>query len=445
MKGKHQKLIPKGLKCRQELSLDGLVKLLSSKFAKVSDPRGKNSRYSLSDVIMSAFAMFSIKDPSLLHFERHMSQESNLRSIFNIDKVPSDTQMRKILDRLPEDAIDFAFKTVMQEVQRGKVLEGYVSLGGTYLVSIDGTGFFSSNNLFNKNCTEKQQKNGDVIYQQQLLGACLMKPGEKEVFPLCPELIIKQDGVSKNDCEMNAFKRLIPKIKSTHSKMKFTIIGDALFSNAPVVELLESNNMQFILGAKPKGNSFLFNKLDECQAYEYQEGEQKIHRFKFINNVSVNESNPDCKVNFISYEEEDLHTNKIKKFAWITSHEINNETVAEIVKAGRSRWKIENETFNTLKNQGYNLGHNYGLGENNLSVIFTKLMMLAFFVDQVQQRCCVLFQTAVSLISGKIHFWTKMRNHFSNPLALFSSMEEILQAIVYGFNAPPISFKLQHQ
>ena len=63
-----------------------------------------------------------------------------------------------------------------------------------------------------------------------------------------------------------------------------------------------------------------------------------------------------------------------------------------MVRGGRARWKIENETFNTLKNQGYQFGHNFGHGKQNLSTIFVMLMMLAFLVDQTQELCCPLFQ-----------------------------------------------------
>jgi hypothetical protein len=69
--------------------------------------------------------------------------------------------------------------------------------------------------------------------------------------------------------------------------------------------------------------------------------------------------------------------------------------VYELERAGWTRWKIENETFNTLKNQGYNLEHNYGHGNKNLCSVFGILMMLAFLVDQIQQACCKLFQAAL--------------------------------------------------
>ena len=101
-----------------------------------------------------------------------------------------------------------------------------------------------------------------------------------------------------------------------------------------------------------------------------------------------------------------------------------------IMRGGRARWKIENETFNTLKNQGYHLEHNFGHGEQNLSVVLALLMMLAFLVDQTQQLCCPLFQAARNKFRTKRHLWEEIRNFFR--MLLFDSMLALLTAIVRG-------------
>ena len=121
---------------------------------------------------------------------------------------------------------------------------------------------------------------------------------------------------------------------------------------------------------------------------------------------------------------------KVQHFSWITDLDLNAETVWDIMRGGRARWKIENETFNTLKNQGYNLEHNYGHGEQNLSVVLALMMMLAFLVDQVQQLRCPLFQAAWHKMKTKCHLWEEIRNHFRT--LLFDSMAELLRALVRG-------------
>ena len=143
--------------------------------------------------------------------------------------------------------------------------------------------------------------------------------------------------------------------------------------------------------------------------------------------MALNKSNPDMLVNALEYWQVD-GKGKTIRFSWVTDMEITRENVYDIMRAGRARWRIENETFNTLKNQGYNLGHNYGLSKKHLSAVFVHLMMLAFLVDQVQQLCCPLFKEARKQASRLDVLWEKIRSwfdHFNCP-----SMETILRLIL---------------
>ena len=134
------------------------------------------------------------------------------------------------------------------------------------------------------------------------------------------------------------------------------------------------------------------------------------HRFRFINNLPLNASDQDCQVNFLEYQE--ITPKKTTTFSWVTDLEITKNNVFKIMRAGWARWKIENETFNTLKNQCYNLEHNYGLGEKYLNENFARLTMLAFLVDQVQQLCCPLFCSVWKKENQKDHFGKKYELHF---------------------------------
>ena len=145
--------------------------------------------------------------------------------------------------------------------------------------------------------------------------------------------------------------------------------------------------------------------------------------------MPLNESHPDELVNVLEYWE--IHPDRtVQYFSGITDFLLAPETVWDIMRGGRARWKIENETFNTLKNQGYHLEHNYGHGEPNLSVVLALLMMLAFLVDQVQQLCCPLFQAAWQKMRTKCHLGDEIRHHFRT--LRFDSMTELLRALVCG-------------
>jgi len=416
----------------KELNADELITIIKENFKQIKDVRQRKPRIELSDVLMSGFAMFSLKDPSLLAFDQKRVHDPNLQDIYKIEKIPSDTQMRTILDEISPEEIRPIYSEVLNKVKRTKEFKNFMFMDEYCLLSIDGTGMFSSQNNRNEQCLTKKRKTGDITYYQQLLGAVIVHPDHKEVIPLMPEPIIKQDGINKNDCERNAAKRLMPKIKADHGDLKFIIIEDGLGSNAPHIKDIERQGWQYIIGAKEGDHKYLFQQLKEredVQIVEIKEG-KVLHRFKYVNKVMLNESNKDVIVNFVYYEE--IGDKKTRRFSWVTNIDINNSNVYKLMRGGRARWKIENETFNTLKNQGYNLEHNYGLGKNHLSTMFATLMMLAFCVDQIQQLCSKLFKGALKRLGSKRALWEAIRSAFN--MLRVSTFKMIYELLYYGLN-----------
>ncbi|MEI2421337.1 hypothetical protein V6O07_13770, partial [Arthrospira platensis SPKY2] len=106
----------------------------------------------------------------------------------------------------------------------------------------------------------------------------------------------------------------------------------------------------------------------------------------------MNQSHPDLEVNVLDYWE--VRAGEELNFSWITDLHLTRNHVALVMKGGRSRWHIENQTFNTLKNQDYEFEHNFGHGQQYLATVLALLMMLAFLIDQVQEYGCVFFQAA---------------------------------------------------
>ena len=429
------------IKIRNKLSGDGLFSVIKDCFTgKVTDHRAKNSTYSLSDVLMSGLSVFSLKQSSLLQFdEKRKNDEAfiqNLQSVFKITNVPADTTLREILDEVDPKELRKAFTKIFFELQRGKVLEEFqFKVNNSYLLSLDGTGYFSSEDIHCDNCQEKKHLNGKITYSHAMLSGVILHPNKKEVIPLCPEPIIKQDGETKNDCEINAGKRFIDNFRREHFKLKVTVLGDDLFSRGPFIKKLQEEEISFILTAKETSHTALFDEIKELDAVgkitcvELEENKVK-HSFNFVNSISLNQEHKDLKVNFLEYCEEDADGNK-KHFSWVTDIEITKDNVFELSRAGRSRWKIENETFNTLKNQGYNFEHNFGHGEKNLSVNMAFLMILAFLIDQLQQASCKLFQMALQKMGSKKYLWEKIRGIFHHSLV--RSWQAILELVYYGF------------
>jgi hypothetical protein len=392
---------------------------------------------------MSGYAVFSLKAPSLLAFDKQRQEEEhNLRSIYHLRRIPCDTQMRTILDGVNPEQLRRCYKAVFSKLQRGKALEKMEYLDGYYLLLLDGTEYFSSENLQSSFCMERtSSKTGKTTYYLQMVGAALAHPDRKEVIPLMPEPISKQDGKTKNDCELNATRRLLSKFRKDHPHLKVIVCHDAISPNGPHIRFLKEHNCRFILSVKESDHAYLFKQLDEAVksgkanelAIEDTKDPEKVHGFRWVNGLSINASHKDVRVNLLEYWE--LRGDGGKYFSWVTDFSIVPENVYQIMRGGRARWKIENETFNTLKNQGYNFEHNYGLGAKYLSMVFVTLMMLAFLVDQTQQLSCTLFQSVWKKLGSKKTLWEKIRSLFN--CFLLDSMEMLYLAILYGYQKKP--------
>ena len=432
------------IKMRAHLNADALFATIRKDFGTVSDRRAANASIPLVDALMSGFAMFSLKDPSLLAFdERRSERPESLHGVYGVGVIPSDTQMRTILDEVAPTHLRRAFRSVFHQLQRGKVLPKLTCLGGHLLLAIDGTGIHSSENIGADYCLTKERRDGTIEYHLQMVAGAFVSPDCKEVFVLCPELIRRQDGSNKNDCERNATRRFLVDFRREHPHLKVIVTEDGLSANAPHIKDLMAHDLRYILSAKPGDHAYMFNHIDtaaergDVTDLILPDGKMtnRTHCFRFLNAVPLNKASEDeLRVNFLEHWEVETRGEEVivrNRFSWVTDLTITPDNAMEIMRCGRARWRIENETFNTLKNQGYNLGHNYGLGKKHLSAVFMHLMLLAFLVDQVQQLCCPLFQAARAKVSSKRSLWERIRNYFHTFIA--PSMERILRMIAHGF------------
>jgi hypothetical protein len=318
-------------------------------------------------------------------------------------------------------------------LQRNKVLEDYVYLDEGYIISIDGTGYFSSHEIHCHDCCQKHHRNGKTTYYHQMLAASLISPERKEVIPFCPEPIVKKDGSEKNDCELRAVKRLLLHIREDHPFLKIVVVEDALYGTEPHINDLNELNIRYIINIKPTRHKNLFDYLtgQDLNKIEFNK-EGKTHRFHFLNEVPFG----NLKINFIEYWEIE-NEQTLRHFTWITDIPISDWNVFPLMRAARGRWKIENETFNTLKNQGYHFEHNFGHGYKHLSSVLAYTMMLAFFIDQAQAICCRLFQGAWVKIASGVLFWQKLRSIFFEFWV--SSWEDVYLSIRDGYVRPVLT------
>ncbi len=422
---------------RKHLAIDALIAGLRERFEAIVDVRRDASvDHSLPDCLMAAFAMFSLKEPSLLAFEDRR-QDQSLINLYRIKSVPCDTQQRTILDEVDLKQLNECFADIFFELQRAGALKSFVFHLGHYLLAIDATGYFCSTSISCPGCLVKNSKSGKVEYSHQMVAAVLVHPESKVVIPIAVEPIIQQDGNNKNDCERNAVRRLLKLVRTLHPKLKCIVIEDGLSSNAPHIADLQEMDFQFILGAKPSDHTYLFNHFATmndiglvetltCEATSTALATQT----QWHDHLQLNGSHLELGVKLIEHKEFKADGEIAKRFSWVTQLDLNRSIIAKLVAGGRCRWKIENETFNTLKNQGYHLDHNFGHGKKHLSTVFAMLMFLAFLVDQVQQLTCPLFARALGKFNTKRAYWQHLRACFET-FAL-TTWIGLYQAIIDG-------------
>ena len=426
---------------KKHLSFSALRNMLSDQFNRIADTRQAGKVwFELHDCLMSGFAMMLFQDPSLCDFQRRLCdvyQKSNLHSIFGVSDIPKDSQMRDLLDEVPPGDIEPVFATILKQLQRGKHLEPYRLLGNRYLVPIDGSEYFSSHHIHCPGCLT--QKKGGVRYHHNIVQAVIVHPDMKQVLPLAPEEITNRDGTEKQDCEINAAKRLLAKLRRAHPKLPFIIGGDGLFSKQPFINTCKQQAMSFILVAKPADHKVLFEYVEEITAMgeaetlELVDIKNRRHLYRWVNQVPINGSEKADDVNFFDYQI--IVGDKVTyRNSWVTDIAVNAKNIVELVKAGRCRWKIENETFNTLKNQGYHIEHNFGHGKKHLSMVFFLLNLLAFYVHQILDLTDRYYQRLrYEKFTSRKEFWNQLRCTFR--ILLFRNWEHMFR---YLLDPPPI-------
>ena len=316
---------------------------------------------------------------------------------------------------------------------------------GSYLIPVDGSEYFSSKKVCCPACLKKEHKAGEITYSHQILQGAIVHPNLRQVIPLMPEEIRNEDGTTKQDCEINAGKRFIRRFKKDHPHMKATIGGDGLDSKQPFIECVREEGMNYIFVAKPDDHKIMLEwigeqkQLGEVKTKRVDDDKGRTHVYEWINQVPLNGNDDFILVNFFSYRiltpDEKTGEKKVTlKYSWVTDFEVTPKNVEELVRAGRCRWKIENECFNTLKNQGYNIEHNYGHGTNNLSFNFLLLTLLAFFCHQSAELTDGLYQQCRKKLGSKVNMWNNVRTVIR--IFIFESWE-----MLFSFVLNPDSFQ----
>ncbi len=312
-----------------------------------------------------------------------------------------------------------------------------------YLVATDGVQHFSSQKVSCPHCLSQNHSNGCTTYHHNLLCSVLVNPAHREVFTLAAEPIVLQDGATKQDCERNATKRLQiymhQKYPLKERKNPFLFLEDALYANVPHLQTLLEKGHHYLVNVKPESHQTLFGQLKgkEERGLLHKETftttDKAKHSFEYVSNILLFAGHPEFRTNFIRYTQTTAK-GKTTTFTWITDLAVTPSVLMQLMPAARCRWKIENETFNTLKNQGYQFEHNFGHGNQHLCTFLAYLMLYAFYVDQLVQIGCHIFKAIEHQLQTKKKLWQTMRSLFS--MTPQKSMKGIYLNIAALFNIP---------
>jgi hypothetical protein len=378
------------------------------------------------------------QDPSLLQFQKRLQEEqqsNNLKTLFSVTNIPKETQMRAITDEVESDYFRPIFKDYYQQLQRNKSLEQFQIFPSMYYFPMDGSEFFSSKEVHCAQCLTKEHKPGEITYSHCVLQGGIMHPDCSEIIPFMPEQIVNADGTEKQDCEMNAAKRFVKRLSQDFPQLKLLMGGDALFSRQPIITDVLAQGMHYLFAAKPTDHKYMMewlNAYDALHLHAFVDEKKRRHVYEFMNDVPLHGGKEAIRVNYLRCtifgenkkgEEEIAFRN-----SWVTDIVISSENITTLVRAGRCRWKNENECFNVMKNHGYCMEHNYGHGDKNLAFNFYLLTLLAFTMHQIFELTCRLYQACRKKCGSKRHLWETIRSYIK--IIIFETWEALLEFVL---------------
>jgi hypothetical protein len=345
--------------------------------------------------------------------------QNNAQGLFGVEQIPSDGQIRNLLDPVEPAQLREPFWEIYRSLEQSGHLDQYRGVGGTYLISLDGSQYFSSQEIHCPNCrvTVRDEK---TYYSHLVMLTVLNAPGRKQVFCLDPEFITPQDGHEKQDCEQQAIKRWVERNAERFEPWQVTILTDDLHCHQPFCEQLRKHKMHFILTCKPDSHQALYEELALLERVEGAISTKVVRKwngryheswvYRWAEHVPLR---GDAKTLLVSWCELTIRNEatdeQLYHCAWATDHLLNEQRVVEVVASGRSRWKVENEGFNVLKNHGYHFEHNYGHGKQYLSMVLLTLLLLAFLFHSVLDLTSLTYQAVRRELATRRTFFNDLR------------------------------------
>ena len=423
-------------------ALESLIAKLKTACAGLPDRRvgSAPATYAMDDIGLSAFSLFFMGSPSFLAHQRNLENKqarSNCQTLFGIRAIPTDNHIRKMLDGAPTAAFDPVF---YQMIDTEGVLIPFQRLDGRITIALDGTEHFCSRKIHCPRCSTRKRADGGTEYFHAFLGASIVAPGHQQVLPLPPAFIVPQDGAEKQDCERNAAKRWLERHGPALAHLKPVFLGDDLFACQPIAAAMQQAGGNFILTCKPSSHKTITEYLYGAQPEEHRQtnvnhGKRTTAIYRWMHRVPLRATDDALMVNWFSIEILNAAGKRTYRNSFVTDLDITTANIAELAACGRSRWKIENETFNVLKTGGYNLEHNFGHGQETLASVLGVLNLLAFGFHTAARWAVLAWREAVIAKGATYRFFEHLRT--ITAYVVFETWDQLLRSIADAAIRPP--------
>lgn len=423
--------------------LESLIAELKTACAGLPDQRKgprRDGQYTMADIGLSAFSVFFMGSPSFLGHQRALAEghgRSNCQTLFGMTAIPTDAHIRQMLDGAPPEAFDpLFFKAIVAE----GVLDPFRRLDGRVLIALDGTECFCSRKIRCPRCSTRRRSDGGTEYFHSFLGASIVAPGHQQVLPLPPEFIAPQDGAEKQDCERNAAKRWLARHGPAVAALRPVFLGDDLFACQPIAAAVQQAGGNFIFTCKPASHQTITEYLTGAELAEHRQtvvtrGKRTTTIHRWLSAVPMRATDDALIVNWFSVEILNGKGKRTYHNSFVTDLPVTAATVAELAACGRARWKIENETFNVLKSNGYNLEHNFGHGKETLASVLVTLNLLAFAFHTAARLAVLAWRDAVIARGAAYRFFEHLRT--VTAYVVFETWDHLLRSIAAAAVRPP--------
>lgn len=400
---------------------------LYERIEKLCDPR-KHREYALAELVFGGIAMFMFKFGSRNQFDNYRKEgvfKKNYYRTFKM-RLPSSDAIEDLMRLLEPSELEALKATIIKELIRHKVFHKFRFVGKKFLIAVDGTGTSTYSSDYCGQCTSKTSKNGNTTYFHYVLEAKLVTSNDMGVSIATEWVENRADGdYEKQDCEQKAFLRLAVKLKKMFPRLPLVILADGLYPNQTIFETCRNNGWDFIFTFKD-GNLPSIHKEMELLPSSPGNTKERIlakggvlkHQvYTWKDNMDYNGTSLSvisCKETSRRIKKQEGKPSEPRVFTHISNLEINSDNCIAISDSGRLRWVIEN-SFDYLKNHGYNLGHKFSRVSFSAYKNYYQCMMIAHVINQFVEKSTDFIELKNSALKqGILFLWQRLISFFTD-------------------------------